>query len=157
MLAIMSSLNTAILSLPLSLSPILPPPHPHPPFSLSLLSLSPPPLPSVPSSNPCSLPFPYFAISLSPTPSISLSLCYSAHLQPRGGVPPFQETSACITQLTVGPSVVHVWSRNGTLELNRVVSVSPEAGRRARNLLSLSRLSRTSGVPRILLSGTPNP
>ena len=31
---------------------------------------------------------------------------------PHGGVRPFQKKSTCLTQLTLGPDVVHIWSRD---------------------------------------------
>ena len=40
------------------------------------------------------------------------SLFRSPLCDPSGGVRPFQQKSACITSLTLGPNVVQIWSRN---------------------------------------------
>jgi len=68
------------------------------------------------------------ALCLAPSLPRSLSLSLGGTLRvvplnserrppvPHGGVRPFHQKSICLTQSTLGPYVVHIWSRN-TLEL----------------------------------------
>ena len=62
-----------------------------------------------------------------PRMGLSQSLRAARGGQPHGGVRPFHQKSNCLTQSTLGPYVVYIWSRNTpeygaskTLVLHRV-------------------------------------